>query len=241
MSRKPIIGITLDSSNEEYYSKYPWYAIREDYANAVAKFGAVPITIPHIKEAIPQYLEIIDGLILTGGDFDIDPKFYGEEISNARVATKDKRTMFEMDLCEKAMKSQLPMLGICAGHQLINVMQGGSLIQHIPDEVKSDINHEQPYPKHTPTHDVIIEKDSKFFDIVKSEHFKVNSTHHQAIKNVGKDLKVVAKSPDGVIEAIEHVKHPFCFGIEWHPEFLACKEDEDIMQAFVEKCRNGKS
>jgi len=241
MKKHPIIGITLDHETKETYSAFPWYALRENYSGCVSKYGAAPIHLPYISEAIDSYLSAIDGLILTGGDFDIHPKFYGEEITNAKVSPKDFRTNFEMALCKKAIERQIPILGICAGHQLINVSLGGSLHQHIPDSIPNHVVHEQPAPKNIPSHDIQLVHGTKLYKIVGKDKYKVNSTHHQAINNLGKDLIVSSKAPDGVIESIEHINHPFCIGVEWHPEYLACKEDELLVEAFVEACKNGKS
>ncbi len=241
MSKKPIIGISLDHETKETYSSFPWYALRENYSHCVANFGAVPILLPHIPELASSYMDIIDGLILTGGDFDIHPKFYGEEITSAKVSTKDSRTKFEMEICKKSIEKKIPILGICAGHQLINVVLGGSLHQHIPDSIPNHLVHEQPAPKHLPHHDIEVVKGSMLHKIVGNEKYKVNSTHHQAVKKLGKDLIVSSKASDGVIESIEHVSHPFCIGVEWHPEYLACKEDELLIESFVTACKNGNS
>ena len=240
MKKNPIIGISLDHETKETYSAFPWYALRENYSACVAKFGAAPILLPHLIESIPIYLDIIDGLILTGGDFDIHPKFYGEKITSAKVSTKDSRTNFEMELCKKSLEKQIPILGICAGHQLINVVQGGSLHQHIPDVIPNHLVHEQPAPKSIPSHLINVVEGSKLHKIVSQSSYKVNSTHHQAVNQVGKNLIISSKAPDGVIESIEHINHPFCIGVEWHPEYLACKEDELLIESFVEACKNGK-
>jgi putative glutamine amidotransferase len=240
MSR-PVIGITLDHIEGGGYSDFPWYAIRENYASCVEQFGATVVMLPYANNSIEKYLDLLDGLVLTGGDFDIHPKFYGQEITSAKVSTKDKRTLFEIELCKGAISRKMPILGICAGHQLLNVVCGGNLIQHIPDEVPSEINHEQPKPKNVLTHDVLITPGTKLHSVVGKTGYKVNTTHHQAVKDLGKNLIMSAKAPDGIIEAIEHKDLPFCIGVEWHPEYLACEEDIALMKAFVEACKNDRS
>jgi putative glutamine amidotransferase len=236
MSRIPVIGITLDFETKDTYSKFPWYALRKNYVEAVAKFGAVPILLPHEPEMVDHYLGLIDGLILTGGDFDIDPKFYGEDTASNRVLTKSTRTEFEMKMLKTAVLAGLPILGICAGEQLLNVFFGGTLYQDILEQVPGAINHEQPEPKNLPYHDIKIKKDSLLHSIVKTERYKVNSTHHQAVKEVGKGLIASAISDDGIIEAIEGTGHSFILGVEWHPEYLSCNEDELIFAAFIDNC-----
>ena len=129
------------------------------------------------------------------------------------------------------------MLGICGGQQLINVVLGGTLLQHIPDVIDSDINHEQPNPRNEPSHFVHIKKNTILFNFVKCSKMFVNSAHHQAVDKLGKNLIVSAVSEDGVIEAIEHNEHPWCFGFQWHPEFLITSSDLAIIKDFV---RNAK-
>lgn len=241
MTDAPLIGITLDYSESDTYSAFPWYALRADYSESIRVSGGVPIMLPYDIDAIDKYLDTIDGLVLPGGDFDIHPKYYGEKITNSNVSTRDNRTEFEIAICKKALEKKMPILGICAGHQLINVVHGGNIIQHIPDEVESNIAHEQPRPKNVPTHEIVVEEGTKLYSITGKTKYMVNTTHHQAVREPGDDIIVSAKAPDGVIEAIEHAELPFCIGVEWHPEYLACEEDELLMKAFIKACVNGKS
>ena len=139
---KPIIGITLDEENKHTYSKYPWYAARKNYVDSINKAGGVGIFLPNSPEAIDRYISIINGLVVTGGDFDIDPQIYGENVISSKVSVKENRTNFEYKLTSKALKKDKPVLGICGGQQLINVVLGGTLIQHIPDAIETKINHE---------------------------------------------------------------------------------------------------
>ena len=235
MKKKPIIGITLDREVEKTYSEYPWYALRENYAQAVAKFAAVPLMLPYFKDCISEYISMIDGLILAGGFFDIPPSLYGEKINSDTVLTRDIRTDFEIALCNEAIKAHKPILGICAGEQLINVILGGTLIQHIPDEIENALDHEQKTPKHLTSHRVDVVKGTLLHKIVECDEFEVNSTHHQAVKAVGDRVLVNAKAPDGVIEGIESQDHPFCLGVEWHPEYLTTEQDHRIIKYFIEK------
>lgn len=234
---KPIIGITLDHETSKGYSQYPWYALRENYAEAVGKFGGVPLLIPHFVGAAEYYLKLIDGLILTGGDFDIDPSFYGEQIISDKVVVKDRRTQFEMEICRQAIAMKKPLLGICAGEQLLNVILKGSLIQHIPDAVADALEHEQKAPKHEPSHLVNVARNTLLHQITGKNSFMVNSTHHQAVKSVGQGVIVNALAPDSVIEGIEVSGHPYCLGVQWHPEYLATEQDNQIFDSFLASCR----
>jgi putative glutamine amidotransferase len=240
---KPVIGITLDLQNdsEKYsYSRYPWYALRQNYSQSVAKLGGVPFMLPLEIDLIDETLDLLDGIIITGGDFDIHPKHYGQEIKSSKVTTIESRTDYEFELFRRAKKrGGVPILGVCNGMQVINVACGGSLIQDIPEQRPSNINHEQPFPKDRPTHPLKVLENTKLFDIVGGRtDWSVNTTHHQAIDEVGQGLIVSAIAPDGIIEAIESVEDDFVIGVEWHPEYLACGDiDTKLFAALIEKAR----
>ena len=230
--KNPIIGITLDYENNGGYSKFPWYAIRENYLTCLYKFGAIPFPLFHENPIDHSLLKLLDALLITGGNFDINPKLYSKNDEGARNI-KDTRTNFEMNIFNKFLDTTKPILGICGGEQLINVASGGNLIQDINKSIQTSIYHEQNNPRNETSHEIIIKKNSKLYDIVKSEKIEVNSAHHQSVKTLGKDFALSASAPDGVIEAIEHVRHPWCLGLQWHPEFLITKYDIAIIEDFV--------
>lgn len=235
--KKPIIGITLDlvSDNEKYsYAWRPWYALRRDYSDIITKTGGIPIFLPYCAD-INELLDIIDGLIIPGGDEDINPQFYGQEITSDRVKTNDERAKFELALTKAAINRDMPVFGICNGLQIINILFGGTLIQHIPDNHSSDINHEQPAPKHVPTHRVILEEGTLLSKLSVSNDIEVNTTHHQAIDKVGTGLTVSAKAPDGIIEAIESKNHKFLVGVQWHSEYQNTELDLNLFKRLVEE------
>lgn len=224
VSERPIVGISLDSQvdcDKYKYSGYPWYALRKDYSNCVSMKGGMPLMLTHELELIDEYLNMIDALILTGGDADIHPKFYGQEITHEAVKVNVERSYFEIELAKKALSLNMPILGICNGMQVLNVVFGGTLIQHIPATHPSNINHEQPHPKSEPTHQIIIEENTMLYKLAnQSSDLMVNTTHHQALDQVGEGLLVSARAPDNIIEAVESTKHDFVVGVEWHPEYL---------------------
>ena len=191
--------------------------------------------LPSKPELTTHYFDLIDGILLTGGDFDIDPKLYNEKKDRSVNHLDKPRTNFEMKMAKLALKKNKPILGICGGQQLLNVALGGSLIQNIK---KKDIKHEQPQPRNKPSHSVFINTSSKLYKIVKKKEFKVNSAHHQAVKKIGKNLIINALASDGIIEGIELDNHKFFFGIQWHPEFLISNNDKKIFKAFIKACRN---
>ncbi len=229
--KNPIIGITLDFENNGGYSKFPWYAIRENYLTSLYKFGAIPFPLFHQNSVNNYFLKALDGLVITGGNFDINPKIYNETRSDSRII-KDKRTNFEIKIFNKFLETSKPILGICGGCQLMNVASGGDLIQDINSSIETNIKHEQPNSRDEVSHEIIIKNNSKLFKIIKSKKIKVNSAHHQSVKTIGKNFISSALAPDNIIEAIEHTKHPWCFGLQWHPEFLITDADKVIFKDF---------
>ena len=232
MSR-PIIGITLDSEPAGGWSKMPWYALRQNYGDAVARAGGLPVPLPHEPELAAEYLAEIDGLLVTGGAFDVDPSLFGASTRHATVKTKDRRTAFEYAVTRGAIDADKPVLGICGGQQLLNVVLGGTLIQHIPDEVKNALAHEQPNPRTEAGHSVKIVAGTLLHRVVKELELPVNSAHHQAVKEVGSGIVVNALAPDGVIEGIEDPRRRCCIGVDWHPEYSISPGDDRIFDAFI--------
>ena len=233
---QPLIGLTLDSEPAGGYSALPWYALRENYCAAVAQAGGLAVLLPHEPERADAYVDRLDGLIVTGGAFDVDPALYGADGRHASVTTKDRRTAFEKAAAERALDRDMPVLGICGGQQLLNVVLGGTLIQHIPDEVEDALAHEQPNPRTEPGHSVAVAPGTLLRRIVGADTLAVNSAHHQAAREVGRGVAVNAVAPDGVIEGIEAVGARFCLGVQWHPEYGIDRGDARIFAAFVDAC-----
>src|SRR5205085_12437859 len=146
-NRRPMIGVTLDAEQPGGYSKYPWYAIRQNYADAIAAAGGLPVALPHDAGLAAAYLDRIDALVVTGGAFDVDPGLYGDGDRHATVTLKEGRTAAELALTEGALTRGMAVLGICGGEQLLAVALGGTLIQHIPDAVVDALEHEQTNPR----------------------------------------------------------------------------------------------
>jgi putative glutamine amidotransferase len=230
----PIIGLTLDSEPPGGYSKLPWYALRENYCAAVVRAGGLPVLLPHEPEQTQAYLDLIDGLVVTGGAFDVDPTLFGAGDRHSTVTTKDRRTAFELSITRLAVEADKPVLGICGGQQLLNVALGGTLIQHIPDEVPDALAHEQPNPRTEPGHMVRLAAGTLLRRIAGTEEVAVNSAHHQAVKAPAPGMVVDATAPDGVIEGIEDPRRRFCIGVQWHPEYALSEADKRLFVAFVE-------
>ncbi len=230
---QPVIGLTLDSEPPGGYSKFPWYALRENYCAAVARAGGLPVLLPHEPDRAADYLALIDGLVVTGGAFDVDPTLFGASTRHATVTTKDRRTAFELAITRGAHAAEKPVLGICGGQQLLNVALGGTLIQHIPDEVEGALAHEQPNPRSEAGHAVSVVPGTLLHRVTQMTELPVNSAHHQAVKALAPGLVVDATAPDGVIEGIEDPRRRFCLGVQWHPEFAISAGDVRIFEAFI--------
>ena len=233
----PMIGITLDHEETGGYSRYPWYALRDNYARSIAAHGAAPIALPHELDAVPAYLDAMAGLVLTGGNFDVPPELYGETTMHEKVTLKRRRSAFEWAITKGALERNMPILGICGGQQLLNVILGGSLIQHIPDSIANALAHEQPNPRHEAGHEVAIVANTLLYSIIGQPTLAVNSAHHQAVAKPAPGAVVNARASDGVIEGIEYPAHPFCLGVQWHPEFSITASDSKIFEAFVAAAR----
>lgn len=232
----PVIGFPLDHEAAGGYSKLPWYALRENYFTAVGELGAAAIGMPHAREHAERYLEMIDALVLTGGHFDIPPSLYGAGAQHETVTLKETRTAFEWAMTEGALRRGIPILGICGGEQLLNVVLGGTLHQHVPEAFPGGLAHEQPNPRHEPGHKVCVTPGTLLHRIVGAEEIAVNSAHHQAVDKPGQGVAVNAAAPDGVIEGIELAEHPFCLGVQWHPEYHVSGADRKIFEALVAAC-----
>ncbi|HLD76622.1 MAG TPA: gamma-glutamyl-gamma-aminobutyrate hydrolase family protein [Rickettsiales bacterium] len=242
--KKPKIGIILDhkEGSEEGYSRRAHYAIRANYIDSISKQNALVILIPYDHNAIDDYIAMLDGLMIVGGAFDVDPTRYGEEFFHPKTHLNKIRENFEFEFAKKFLATKKPLLGICNGMQLINIINGGDIIQHIPDEKGEFLNHEQSKVKGKEDsfkayHQVFLEENSKLYKIIAQKEIGTNSSHHQAVKNVGKGLKINAYASDGTIEGLEDESHPFCIGVQWHPEFAVSDADDKIFAAFIMACK----
>jgi putative glutamine amidotransferase len=236
-SSRPVVGLTLDAEQPGGYSVYPWYALRTNYADAVAGAGGLPVALPHLADNAADYLDRLDALIVTGGAFDVDPALYGDAETHGTVTLKQGRTAAEMALLRGALARNMPLLGICGGQQLLAVALGGTLIQHIPDSIPECLAHEQPNPRDQAGHAIAVAEGSLLHRIVGTRAMQVNSSHHQAVRTPGPHAAVNASAPDGVIEGIESADYRFCLGVQWHPEFHIDPGDALIFRALIEAAR----
>ncbi len=234
----PLIGVTLDYMQGDHacYSAYPWLAIRQNYMGIVSEAGGLPVGLPPIQRKIPELLDRLSGVVITGGAFDIHPHFYNETNIHPKTVLNESRNLFEYSLLKEAWQRNMPILGICGGAQLIAVFREGNLYQHIPDDIPQALPHEQINPAHQASHIVTLNKESLLYKITKKTQWAVNSSHHQAIRNPGRCV-ISAIAEDHIIEAIEDPSRDFCIGVQWHPEFAVEYADRQIFSAFIAKAK----
>ena len=223
-SSKPLIGIS--TLNEQ------------SYVRAIRDSGGIPVVLPMADgsiELVDEYLELLDGLLMPGGD-DIHSSEWGEELHPAANLIEDERYRFEKALVNAwIQQTDKPLLGICLGCQWISVAHRGSIVQDIPSEFGG-------HPKYV-NHLVKIEPDSRLMRIFGEQEFEVNSIHHQSVRNPGMGMRVVAKSPDGIVEAIESTDPDrFLIGVQWHPEKLASESgvQAKLFHAFIEAAKKDR-
>ena len=213
---KPVIGITLNEDVNDYSVFLSQY-----YFRVIEEVGGVPMLIPPVKnpEVLDQVLDMVNGLILSGGG-DVDPVHINEEpiVELGRI-TPD-RDYTELELVKGALKRDLSVLAICRGMQLLNIVAGGTIYQDINSQIRKVLKHNQKAPKWYPTHGIKVQEESKLFNIIGAKQLRVNSFHHQAVAKPALDFIVVGQSDDGIIEAIESQKHKFVMGLQWHPECM---------------------
>lgn len=232
---KPIIGIGSDVQSPPGHRERSFVYL--NYTEALRKAGAVPVIIPPQPENAADILDGLDGIVLAGGE-DCDPAAYGEERHPSVSETMDpRRQTNDLSLARAARERGVPTLGICLGMQVMNVAAGGTLVQDIASQVGTDIEHASE-PEDRGRHDVIVEKGTRLGDILRERELNVNSSHHQAVGNVGEGLRVTAHAPDGVVEGLEDPKHPFYVGVQWHPEDMNGEDSASkLFGAFLEAAR----
>jgi len=232
---KPVIGlIPLYDDEKESYWMLP------GYMKVLEKCGAIPMMLPLTTDAaiLDQLLLHMDGILLTGGH-DVGPKVYGEVPSEKCGTACELRDEMEGYLLEKALREDLPVFGICRGIQFINAYLGGTLYQDLPTEHPTQTEHHMEKPYDRPIHKVEVLEDTLLAEIIGAGEYGVNSYHHQAIKDLAEKLMIMAKSEDGLIEAVSVKGARFAMAVQWHPEFSYETDGNSVklIQAFIDACK----
>ena len=241
---RPVIGITCSltaSSIGDSIYALERNIIARDYAQAIEYAGGTPFLIPHVGdiECINQYLGVLDGVILSGGG-DIDPLLFGQE-PHQNIGSVDRvRDEMELQLTQKALSQDLPILAICRGIQMLNVAAGGTIYQDIAAEMpQPTLCHSQSGAGWYASHTIDLLAESRLLQIFGSPSVRVNSFHHQAVRDLGEGFIVTAKAKDNVIEAIESTTHRFAVGVQCHPEMMWERQPEalSLFTAFLKACQ----
>jgi len=209
-----VIGVTCgwDEVRGRYY-------LSSLYVRAIVAAGGTPVLIPDClgRDEIHRLVSLINGLLLTGGP-DVDPVYFGEEPLPACGEITPARDALEVELVKASLAAGLPVFGICRGAQVLNIAAGGDLYQDINTQIKGSLQHNQRAPLWAPTHNIQIEPGTLLESIFQEKVVRVNTFHHQAIRNPAPGFIVCARSSDGVVEAIESINHRFVLGVQCHPE-----------------------
>lgn len=235
--RKPLIGLTPAHDMESGDVK-----ARPTYMRALKAAGAIPVVMPldASEEDLKQLSQDLDGFLFTGGP-DVHPFLFGEETQAHCGNVSPARDQMEISLLPMVMELQKPILGICRGIQVLNIALGGNIWQDIPSQVTRDfpLAHSQQFSYDMPCHTVALTEGSLLARISESSSIKVNSMHHQAVKDLAPGLIASAYSTDYLIEALEMPDYPFFIGVQWHPEYLWEKNKEAfrLFQTFVKACK----
>lgn len=231
----------LDEPGGKFY-------LARDYSEAVFAAGGAPFHIPLIpdQEYVLEIADQMDGLLLPGSDSDVEPNRYGDSLRHPKlgkvIPEKDETDLLLLDAAEKR---GVPVLAICFGLQILNVFRGGSLYQDIESYFPQSLKHRQGEPRSARTHAVEITGNTTLSETlgVGVDTIDVNSHHHQSIKLIGRDLRLSAVAPDGIIEAVEDTRPGrFVLGVQWHPE-VDWQNDpysQRIFQRFILECRKSK-
>lgn len=223
---KPLIGVTSDiDQNGDTL-------VQTRYIQAVRRVGGVPVILPVGLEAVEEVCERLDGLLLIGGE-DVDPYLYGEEPHRQLGKVLPERDESELALIKHMADQDKPVFGICRGYQLMNVAFGGTIYQDIYAQLSEDLlQHHQATDLDFAFHSIDIVDDSKLAEWAGTSEVRVNTLHHQAVKEVKAPLVVTAVAKDGVIEALESTAHRFVVGVQWHPEAMVKRDDALSLKLF---------
>ncbi|PIR39049.1 MAG: gamma-glutamyl-gamma-aminobutyrate hydrolase [Alphaproteobacteria bacterium CG11_big_fil_rev_8_21_14_0_20_39_49] len=221
---RPSIGITLDWQKEGTFSKRPHHALREHYFNVVEKAGGLPFGIPYAPDRINDYLDKVDGLVIPGGFFESPKKWYISDDGKSPYEPSP-RLEFDLALIKSALDRDIPILGICAGMQLMGGLMGCKMTENLQEYYNTDIDHLNKKPAEEVAHYVDIKAGTLLEKITGHSRIDVNTAHREAIVETNDSVIVNCISEDGIIEGIEIPGKRFALGVQWHPEFFSENEN----------------
>jgi len=232
---KPLIGITTNQSHNVYWQ--PTITLMQSYVNAVTQAGGVPVLIPSLieEDGWDAVYSRLDGILFSGGG-DISLEHFSGQ-PHPRIDDVDlARDSIELNFVNAAASDGKPFLGICRGCQVVNVALGGTLFTHILDQLPDALDHDYPGNKRTIlVHEVKIEEGTHIAEIYGEPFIRVNSLHHQGLKDIAPSLRVAGHASDGLVEAIELPDHRFGLAVQWHPEWLTDQEPtRKLFRKFIE-------
>lgn len=238
---KPIIGIACGHEAKEGSDRYYVNTVN---IRMVAENGGVPVLLPNPfdEDKLKAALDMVDGLYLPGG-VDVDPHLYGEEPLAGMGSFDPDWDAVDVVLAQAALERNMPILGICRGMQVLNVAAGGTLYQDIPSQVPGALKHSQKGPRWAASHAVELDGESRLAKTLGATELRINSYHHQAVKDVAPGFRSVANAPDGVIEAIESTQHRYAVGVQWHPELMIERDPmyKALFVDFIEAVKEAKA
>lgn len=228
----PFIGVTT-------YGRGPHnrFILPAEYVDAVRRAGGIPLLLPPGEERLDAILPLLKAVVFSGGG-DLDPDLYGGGQHETIYMVEPERDRSEIELARRVFDLSVPTLAICRGTQILNVAEGGTLIEHLPDEVGETVTHRAP-PREPIAHPVKVEPASRLAGILGATDFSCMSWHHQAVRRVAPGFEVVARAPDGTIEGLEAPSHPWLVAVQWHPELTAAEDpiQQRLFDALVEAAR----
>jgi len=221
------IGVTFD------FDDRLGFFLKSDLVSRMRSLGVEILPLFYDKESLAIAAQA-DGILVPGGISDIDPAEYGADTTHPKTKVLRSRYDFEKKLFDQELPKRKPILCICWGMQMANVYFGGSLLQHIPEDLPSSINHEQVEPSFVATHHVRFLDSSPAIRLWGNSELKVNSTHHQGIGRVAQSLSIEGRSEDGLVECLSLREHPYFWCVQWHPERLV---DDAVIPSFLKACQ----
>jgi gamma-glutamyl-gamma-aminobutyrate hydrolase PuuD len=236
VSERPLIGITSYAQPARWGAwELPAALVPYHYVESVERAGGRALVVPPSTEAVEETLDVLDGVVFSGG-IDIDPAAYGADRHDKTDPAQERRDAGELALLERALERDIPTLAICRGFQLLNVLRGGDLIQHLPETVGHE-GHREVLGSFS-EHAVDVKDGTKLAEILGERHEGVQSSHHQGVGRVGEGLVETAWAGDGSLEGLEDPERRFAVGVLWHPEM---EDDKRLFEALVDEARRYRS